>query len=94
MMAWRMLTMRRQRMNSSMRKVLLLMKGGLLWNRTGDGKALLPRRVEGVAVDLPCGGVERWEREEVSQGKEGYERDEGVLEAEDGFMIAWLEEIE
>jgi hypothetical protein len=50
--------------------------------------------VEGVAIDLPCGGVERWEREEVSQGKEGYEGDEGVLEAEDGFMIAWLEKIE
>jgi hypothetical protein len=30
----------------------------------------------------------------VSQGKEGYEGDEGVFEAEDGLMIAWLEEIE
>jgi len=50
--------------------------------------------VEGITVELPCGGVESWQREEVRQGKERYGSDEGVFEAEGGFMIAWLEEVE
>ena len=50
--------------------------------------------MEGITVELPCGGVESWEREEVGQGKECYESDEGVFEAEGSFMIAWLEEVE
>jgi hypothetical protein len=50
--------------------------------------------VERITVKLPCGGVECWEGKEMGQCDEGDEGDEGILETDDGFMIAWFEEVE
>ena len=48
--------------------------------RTSDCDALLPWRLEEVAVGLPCGGVGRWDWEKVGDSGKGEDCNDGVPE--------------
>jgi hypothetical protein len=97
MAAWRMLTRRRQNMDNSAHADRVS-SGDVDFItsecRTGDGEALLQWCLEGVTVKVPCGGVRCWKWEEVREGEQRDERDEGVFETVNGFMIPWFENVE